>query len=110
MSKDVEFIDAQVAYSRGDGRKLAEFVRRNDLTDAQREFVAAALLGDVPQADGRKHKRDSEAMVAFYEMMKRRGRPEAEVFKMLAAKYGLAVESVRRTITRALRRRTKRTS
>ena len=107
---DIKFIDAQLAYYRGDPRKLAEFAQAHDLTDEQKAFVAAALLGDVPQVDGRTYKRATDEMVEFYEMMKRRGRPDVEVFRMLAAKYGLAIESVRRTISRAMKRRANPTS
>ena len=134
--KDIEFIDAQLAFSKGDARKLAAFARRHILTADQLEFIAAALLGEIKQIDGRRHKPGSDEMVRTYENVRRHyGRladalprglvevnpharrllklwrdPDAAICKMLAEKYGIAPASVRRTIERALRRRTKRTS
>jgi hypothetical protein len=135
VSADIEFIDAQLAFYRGDRRKLEEFMSRHGLTAEQGAFVAAVMAGDVPQLDGRQHKRDSEAMLAFYEQAKRhyarladalpRGLvevnpharrllklwrdPDAAICKMISKKHRIAPESVRRTITRALKRRAKRT-
>ena len=112
MSKDVEFIDAQLAYSRGDARKLAAFVRRHPMTDAQREFVARALLGEIKQIDGRRFKPVSEEMADSFRTLRRwfdvideaanRPRtPDRVIHEMLANKYGFAdPANVRRTLGR----------
>ncbi len=118
---DVEFIDAQLAFYRGDPRKLAAFVRRNDLTPAQKAFVAAALLGDVPQVDGRRFKPASEKMADSFQTLRRwfdvldeaanRPRtPDRVIHEMIANKYGLAdPANVRRTLGRRVKD-TKKTS
>jgi hypothetical protein len=115
VSKDIEFIDAQLAYSRGDRRKLEEFMSRHGLTAEQGAFVAAAWRGDVPQADGRRFKPVSEKMADSFRTLRRwfdlldeaanRPRtPDRVIHEMLANKYGFAdPANVRRTLGRRVK-------
>jgi hypothetical protein len=103
---DIAFIDATLKFREGDPRALAEFVRTHDLTPEQREFVASALAGDVAILDGHKHQPQTEYMVWLYDTNKRHlGYPDAVIYRALDEKFGLADDSSRRTISRAIKRR-----
>ena len=106
---DVEFIDATIKFREGDRRPLAEYVRTHDLTSDQREFVASALAGDIPILDGRTIQPQTEYMVRLYDTNKRfhLGYSDADIFRALDEKFGLADGSARRTISRAKKRNPK---
>jgi len=111
--KDIAFVDAELAFYRGDPRPLAEFVRRHPIMTAdQREFIARALLGEIEQVDGRTYKPATEKMADSFRELRRwfdvldeaanRPRtPDRVIHEMLANKYGFAdPANVRRTLGR----------
>jgi len=112
VMNDIAFVDAQLAFYRGDARKLAAFMRRHILTDEQKAFVAAALLGEIKQIDGRRFKPVSEEMADSFRTLRRwfdlldeaasRPRtPDRVIYEMLANKYGFAdPANVRRILGR----------
>jgi hypothetical protein len=116
MSAD--FDTAKKAYLKKDPRKLAEFVRTNQLTPEQAEFVAMALAGDVETKDGRTEKPWTRTLLYEYSEIKLRGTlkrtlfgdkskvSEAEIYRALAERHGYADEgAVKKAISRAIKRR-----
>jgi hypothetical protein len=126
---DIEFLEVERAFKRGDPRPLAQWVLTHDMTSEQKEFVAKALCGEVEKIDGRKVKpltgkikRDYVKIKVLNYMMTvlhlpdDESRNDPEVFSrvsksvalkdsavaaMLANKYGFTdADSVRRAISR----------
>lgn len=116
MSK--QFEEAKKAYLKKDPRKLAEFVRTNQLTPEQAEFVAMALAGEVKVQDGRSERGATRDIYYSYleirtgghllhELFGKGATPtKAEIYRTLADLYGYSDEdSVKKAIIRAKARR-----
>lgn len=112
------FEEAKKAYLKKDPRKLAEFVRTNQLTSEQAEFIAMALAGNVETKDGRTEKPWTRTLLYEYSEIKLRGSlkrtlfgdktkvSEAEIYRALAERHGYADEgAVKKAIARAIKRR-----
>ncbi len=118
MSKD--FDRAKEAFIGGDPRKLAEFVRTNQLTAEQSEFVAKALAGEVKVQDGRSERFWTQNLYLDYIEIKIGGElreilfgkkqrvSKAEIFRRLADIHGYHEDAVKKAIARADQRRSGR--